>query len=301
VCQLHRREAATGLDTRSSGQTQEVIELRDANAHCTVSPEDGGRIASLTVDGLALLVERPTEPTDPPHPNPMAWGSYPMTPFAGRVRNGRFAFAGNEYQLALNHSPHAIHGTVFVQPWSVNDVGDRYVTMTCPLGDHWPFGGVAHQHIELSANGLVCRLGVTADDLAMPAQVGWHPWFAKPASARLAFARMYQRDGSGIPTGALVPPPDGPWDDCFVEPSGPLELRYEHDGRSLTVTVDSDCDHWVVYDQPHHATCVEPQSGPPDGFNALDPGACTRLEPHATLERTMRLSWTSTPGDPGSR
>ena len=269
-----------------------MIELRDANNRCTISPEDGGRIASLTVDGLALLVERPTES------DPLTWGSYPLAPFAGRVRNGRFIFEGNEYQLGLNHTPHAIHGTVFVQPWLVNDVGDRYVTMTCPLGAHWPFGGVAHQRIELHANGLVCRLGVTADDLAMPAQVGWHPWFVKPASARLHFARMYQRDGAGITTGALVRPPEGPWDDCFVEPSGPLELRYEHDGRSLTVTLDSDCDHWVVYDQPRHATCVEPQSGPPDGFNAVGTGALTRLEPHTTLDRTMRVSWTSTAGDP---
>lgn len=272
-----------------------MIELHDANTHCTISPHDGGRIASLTVHGQALLVERPVEPADP-----MLWGCYPMAPFCGRVRNGRFMFDGNEYQLGLNHTPHAIHGTVFAQAWSVNDLGDRSVTMTCPLGDHWPFGGVAHQHIELTASGVVCRLGVTADELAMPAQVGWHPWLLKPAAARLEFARMYQRDGSGIPTGAIVAPPGGPWDDCFVGPLAPLELHYEHGDHTLALTVDSDCEHWVVYDQPHHATCVEPQSGPPDGFNAAGNGSSIRLDPHATLERTMRLSWAFTPVGPGS-
>jgi len=54
-----------------------------------------------------------------------------------------------------------------------------------------------------------------------------------------------------------------------------------------TVTVRSGCDHVVVYDQPTDATCVEPQSGPPDAFN---------LQPHIVatgshLVRTMVISW----------
>lgn len=270
-----------------------MIELRAANSRCTVSPSDGGRLASLCVDDVSLLVERAAD-----HPDAMQWGSFPMAPFAGRVRNGRFTFDGNEYQLVPNLAPHSIHGTVYTQPWSVSDLGESFVTMTCPLGDHWPFGGVAHQRIELGADGLVCTLGVTADDLAMPAQVGWHPWFVKPSSAQLGFGAMYRRDGAGIPAGDLVPPSEGPWDDCFVDPLAPLELRYDGGGRTLTLTIDSDCPCWVVYDQPHHATCVEPQSGPPDGINVMlttadRPGAAsaTHLEPHETLARTMRLSW----------
>ena len=43
------------------------------------------------------------------------------------------------------------------------------------------------------------------------------------------------------------------------------------------VTISSACDHWVVYDEPPHATCVEPQTGPPDAFNirpeVVEPGA----------------------------
>lgn len=265
-----------------------MIELRAGGAHCSISPSDGGRIAGLSVDGLQLLVRRDDLPGDP-----MLWGCYPMAPFAGRVRNGRFAFDGNEYQLRPNLSPHAIHGTVFVQPWSVNDASDTYVSLTCPLGEHWPFGGVAQQRIELSADGLVCQLGVTADELAMPAQVGWHPWFTKPTQAKLSFERMYRRDDAGIPTGVTVSPPQGPWDDCFVEPLAPLELHYEtnDDLAPTVVVISSDCDHWVVYDQPEHATCVEPQSGPPDGFNSAEDGAFVLLEPHATLLRQMTIRW----------
>jgi aldose 1-epimerase len=95
---------------------------------------------------------------------------------------------------------------------------------------------------------------------------------------------MYLRDDEGIPTGELVAPPPRPWDDCFVRPLATPELRYP----GLTVRVESDCDHWVVYDQPSHATCVEPQSGPPDAVNL---GLATVLEPGEFLQRSMTVSW----------
>jgi galactose mutarotase-like enzyme len=40
-----------------------------------------------------------------------------------------------------------------------------------------------------------------------------------------------------------------------------------------------------VYDEPAHALCVEPQSGPPDGFT-IEPLV---LAAAATMRRTMRI------------
>jgi aldose 1-epimerase len=76
---------------------------------------------------------------------------------------------------------------------------------------------------------------------------------------------MYPRDHRGIPTLPLSSPTEGPWDDCFVNRE-PVRIRLA--GQQLSLT--SSCDHWQVYDEPAHATCIEPQSGPPDAFN-LDP------------------------------
>ena len=69
---------------------------------------------------------------------------------------------------------------------------------------------------------------------AMPAEIGWHPWFVKPEPLSFRPASMYARDDEGIPSGELVPPPPGPWDDCFLN-TEPVELRY----AALTVTVTS--------------------------------------------------------------
>jgi aldose 1-epimerase len=272
-----------------------VIELRAGTAHCTISPDEGGRLASLRVDGTQLLIERPRDGSDP---DPMSWGCYPMAPWAGRVRRGQFVFGGQEYQLPINLAPHAIHGTVFTRPWHVDLVEGDAVTMSTSFGPTWPLGGAASQIITLGANQIRCELAVTATTHDMPAVVGWHPWFVKPQSATLRFGQMYVRDGDGIPTGETTPPTPGPWDDCFTEPLGPLALVYRtHDQTPLIVRITSDCDHWLIYDQPHHATCVEPQSGPPNAFNLNNlsrhqPGHIAPvLHAGETLHRTMQISW----------
>jgi aldose 1-epimerase len=96
---------------------------------------------------------------------------------------------------------------------------------------------------------------------------------------------MYERDEFGIPTGALVEPVEGPWDDCFVNVE-PVVLHYDR-AVAPSVRVESDCDHWVVYDMPTDATCVEPQSGPPDAFNLH----AHVVDPDTPLRRTMTISW----------
>ncbi|HEX9992774.1 MAG TPA: hypothetical protein VGB14_07600, partial [Acidimicrobiales bacterium] len=78
-------------------------------AVAVVDPDCGGRIASLTLDGAELLVTEGDEPLD--------WGCFPMAPWAGRVRRGRFRFDGREHQLTVDLPPHAIHGTTYTRPW----------------------------------------------------------------------------------------------------------------------------------------------------------------------------------------
>jgi aldose 1-epimerase len=240
-----------------------------------VDPEVGGRIAQIQVGPLPLLRSDRSA-------GPMLWGCYPMAPWAGRVRDGRFVFDGSPRRLTQNLGDHAIHGTTFDTEWQVVDAGRDYCDLQCDLT--WEFGGTAHQHFQLDDQGLACVLTVYATSQAMPAVVGWHPCFRKPLVADLQFEQMYVRDQDSIALTQLVAPAPHPWDDCFVRPTGPLRLHYP----GLSVTVTSDCDHWVVYDEPDDTTCVEPQSGPPDAFTI---GGATRLEPGELLQRHMTISW----------
>lgn len=250
------------------------IELETWDAHLTVHPSAGGRLGQLDVFGRPLLHAEPARGTT-------LWGCFPMAPWAGRVRNGRFNFAGRGEQLPINLAPHAIHGTAFTADWEVLDAGRDYCALQTPLA--WPFGGTAHQHIHLHETGLTCVLTVYASS-RMPAVIGWHPCFHTPSSAELEFGRMYRRDSAGITVPELAAPAHHPWDDCFVEPRPPLRLTYPE----LTLDLASDCDHWVVFDEMPDLLCVEPQSGPPDAFNI---GGDTVLEPGQMLQRHMTFHW----------
>jgi aldose 1-epimerase len=239
------------------------MELGDDRLQVTIDEACGGRVASIRVDGREVLV------TGSAGDHPMLWGSFPMVPWAGRVRDGRFLFAGSVVQLARNLPPHAIHGVGYLAAWDVVGPG----SLALDLGTRWPFGGRVEQHVTVDGDAVVMRLALHATDQPLPGMVGWHPWFVRPNRFSVHAVSMYQRDASGMPTGRLVTPPPGPWDDCFTGLTADPTLHYE----GFDLVLSSTCDHWVVYDEPAHAVCIEPQSGPPDGFT-LAP--CTVTPPH---------------------
>jgi aldose 1-epimerase len=75
-----------------------VIILEAGSARAVVADEVGGRIASLSVNGLELLVtEQQAFDVLGTAPGPFGWGMFPMAPWAGRIRRGRFNFAGHPY------------------------------------------------------------------------------------------------------------------------------------------------------------------------------------------------------------
>jgi len=275
----------------------------------------GARIRQITVadeaDAVDLLAA-----VDGHDPFSTGWGSFPMAPWAGRLRNGRFRFFDRDVGLELNHADgtgtgggpihppraapigpisgddlrrHAIHGTTFARRWDVVDAAADRIEVTCRLDDAlgWDFPGVARQVIALSPTRLDLVLSVEADDGAIfPAAVGWHPWFAKPDRLVFNAIAMFELDEIGLPTGRLVAPIEPPWDDCFVN-RAPVELHYDRRFAAVVTVSSTDCDHWVLYDKPEHATCVEPQSGPPDALN-VRPELATSTHP---LRRTMTIDW----------
>jgi len=244
------------LDPLSPGP---CISLEDAGLAVEVALHAGGRLSAIRYEGVDWLVG-----PDQGFPGAISWGCYPMLPWAGRIRSGRFQFEARDHALPVNLGPHAIHGVAFDRPWRVLEQQRTELTLALSLEEdpRWPFGGEATHRIALSANRLRMELSFSAGQRAMPCPVlGWHPWFHKVE--RIAFnpSAFYPRDEQGIATLPLARPP-GPLDDCYI--SGEA-AALERAGQRLLLTAS--CDHWVLYDETPHATCLEPQTGPPDAFN----------------------------------
>ena len=251
------------------------MKLSSSRAAVTISPDDGGRIGSLMVDGHELLVAE-TE-------NPVTWGSYPMVPFAGRIDRGILDFDGNRITLPTNDGPHALHGYGFTSRWTPTDAHHIRYDFAAP----WPFAGHAIQSFALTDTDLTLSMTVVATE-RQPIIIGWHPWFRRVIdghTADLDFAAisMYELDASAIPTGNLITPPAGPWDNCFTGIQRSPILRW----GELAVSLTSSTDHWVVYDMPEHALCVEPQTLAP---NAINHGEGI-VEADGTLTTWFRISW----------
>lgn len=263
------------------------------SASFALDAANGGRLSSLKINDLEVIYNDPNE-------EPTSWGAYPMLPYAGRVNEGRFNFGGADHQLEINHQEHAMHGIGFTSVW--RRVGTNHLLLE--LDERWPFGGTASHRGTLTGNGnlgqLELEIVVSATGSAMPVMVGWHPWFNRQLCVggemadlkipNFDSAEIYVVDDSMIPTGETISPPaPGPWDHPFRSIEQPIEINW---GSQLRLTLQSSCDHWVIYNRPEHALCVEPQSGPPDIFNGdrFDVDQVV-LQPGDEVTHTFTLGW----------
>ncbi|GGQ02308.1 MULTISPECIES: aldose epimerase family protein [Streptomyces] len=259
--------------------SSEHITLTAGDAEVDVLPGNGGRVGGLRLGGVELLRQGER------------YGCFPMVPWCGRLRDGRFRDGATVQQMPLNAPPHAIHGTARNAPWrTARRSGDEAV-LTYDLVDPWPYAGRVTQQVALTEESLTLTMGVETYESSFPAQIGWHPWFNRNLGGedvRVDFAPAWQeeRGEDHLPTGKRIDPTPGPWDDCFGMPDG-VDVTLTWPGQ-LQLKVTSRVEWVVVYDEQAEAVCVEPQTGPPDGLNT-HPRLVTPLEP---LEASTTWTWT---------
>jgi galactose mutarotase-like enzyme len=257
--------------------------LQNERVRAIIDPARGARLASMVIDGHELLARASDPDIDPA----IADGCFPMVPWAGRIRDGRMALAGESYQLPQTDGDHALHGLGHVSSWEQVAEG----TYELAIGAPWPTTGVATLTYELLDAGIRIELAWD-DDTEAPCSLGLHPWFRRRLDtgeelvASLAPSVMVERGEDGLPTGKLVEPRTGPWDDCFGLTSAPV-LTWP---GALELSLSSSAAWWVVYDEPADTMCVEPQTAPPDAFDhpSLQPEGAW---PHGVwLEITARTA-----------
>ena len=285
-----------------------MVTLRAGAAVCEVDAEDGGRLASLVVGGEERLLTRAAATDGKVSSAVVAWGSFLMAPWIGRLDGGALPWRGRTHHLPPDFEGHAIHGIVKDRRWEVIESSEAGVELSCQLTEPWPFGGTVRQVISLRPDGLELFAEVAAGDEAMPAGVGWHPWFARPSQGdlrvRVAGTGTLALRDDLIPTGevaaltAATDLRDGPalgdrlLDDIYADAGPPAVLTWP----DLTLrmdwghTVNSICVH-----SPPRGVCVEPQTSWPNAPALLDAGSSrtglVTVEPGLPLQATTTWTW----------
>lgn len=145
--------------------SNEDITLTAGDAEVTVAPGNGGRVGSLRVGGVELLRQG------------AKFGCFPMVPWCGRIRDGRFLDGAAVRQMPLNSPPHAIHGTARDGAWKTARVTADDAVITYDLVDPWPHPARVTQAFALTEDALTITMSVETYGDSFPAQIGWHPWF----------------------------------------------------------------------------------------------------------------------------
>lgn len=277
-----------------------MLDLRAADVHAAIAPEAGGRLASLVVGGRELLVGAAGRLD-----RPIGWGCYLMAPWPGRLEDGRFEWRGRTIQLPRTHGRHAIHGLVWNRPWAIEARAASHASLSCALPAEWPMGGVVRQVFELTPRSLVLTASATAGD-AMPAALGWHPWFARrdrDMAVRVDAGQVLETRGM-IPTGGVLPATGnldlraGPilgsrrLDHAYPAVSSPASIAWPD--LRLTLRFEPSPGVVVVH-TPAAGVCVEPQTAPPNALalpaSAARAAGVRFLAPGETFTASLEIAW----------
>jgi aldose 1-epimerase len=237
----------------------------------------------------------------------------PLMPWPNRLRDGRYAFDGSTFQLALTEpeNGNAIHGLVRWANWMPVERELHRVVMEHRLHPQpgWPGALLLRIAYELGPDGLaVTTTAVNIGAVACPFGAGFHPYLTlgtatiDPVILQVPAAAYLEADERGIPTG--VAPVEGTRLDFRVPREigsrtldhGFADLERDRDGiawariatagggRRAALWVDGAFSHLMVFtgdtlpaDERRRGLAIEPITCAP---NAFQTGAdVLRLEP----------------------
>ncbi len=277
-------------------------------AELLLTPAVGGSVAAYRVAGEPIL--RPASRSALAKRDPRGFSAFPLFPFSGRIENGRFRVGDREITLPPNFLPerHAIHGQAWQNPWRVTRRDDSSATLEFDYaGRDWPWAYRACQTFVLSPRSLALELSLTnRATTAMPAGLGWHPYFPKSDGLLSASVEKIWLSGEDkIP--AAPSPLKGAHDlriprraaalnldNGFSRGNGPCILSWPSRGIEARLSASRELGHLVVFTPPDEDFfCVEPVSHAPNAFNSPLPHAMTGyrlLGPGETLSASIGIA-----------
>jgi aldose 1-epimerase len=274
----------------------------------------GGGLRRLVVDDWDVIDGYPAGAV------PAGWRGAVLVPWPNRVRNGRWTWHERDLQLDVQspEQPHALHGLVAWQPWSVLERSRTATSVGTVLESHvgYPFRLAVALDYELAPGELEVTVRVhNSGTAAAPFGVGMHPYLHVGANedggiggAELTVpAHTALETDGGLPTGAQQRfhgdvgrighrAFDTPLTDLERDADGWARVRLRGPLGELQLAVDEAWPWLQIYSgdtlpegQRRRSLAVEPMTCPP---NALADGVdLIVLEPGGDWAGTWTLAW----------
>ena len=261
-----------------------------------VVPENGGGLASFRHLGADLL--RPA----PANADIFELASFPMVPFPGRIRHGRFRAEGKDVALPPNRDGFAypLHGHGWLESWLVLEKGGDF----CRLGYRhaagaWPWDYRAEQSYRLDARGMSLELSVSnLSPAPMPVGLGQHPYFPGGARIRTDLSHVLVPEEDLVADRADAIPAE--WDfgaehrvgSVFLDhgfagwtgaadliwPDRALRVTASETGRFLQIFAPKGQDYFCLEPMSCLANAVNWPVPESSGLKMLEPGATAQLD-----------------------
>ena len=195
-----------------------ILHLQHGDFYLGVVPQLGAALSYFyrVLEGQRDDILRPASPAALAQRDICGMASFPLLPFCNRIRDGRFEFDGQRYQLAANLPPsiHAIHGVGWQSVWAVQDHCANAVSLALDYVPEqgmprWPWRFRAELDYRLDAQGLQVRTRIFNQDRgAMPFGFGHHPYFPRRAGqlSQAQLNAMWDSDTERLPTHLIKPP-----------------------------------------------------------------------------------------------
>lgn len=278
----------------------ELVQLYSEDIEVVVCPQVGGATACFAWKGTDILRRAPDSAVRDRQVRQM--GVYPLVPYSNRIGQAQLRFGDQTVSLRPNFpgEPHAIHGFGWQREWHVSRRTDDSAELRLghtPDAD-WPFACEAVQRVQLTADGLSLDLTVTNTDAqAMPAGLGFHPYFPLSADTRLQteWMSVWHMSEDSLPTSLCPVPPQADFrasrpvagwkvDHCFTGWSRRVCLDYA--SHQVWIKASDACRQIVVFapDDGRNFIALEPvtninnafalatQGVPDTGMRTLAPG-----------------------------
>jgi aldose 1-epimerase len=277
-----------------------VLSDPDSGTSAEIIPGCGGILHAFNVvhqnDCINVIEQYENKNDFEKHIAAKGFKSCKLSPFACRIKNGAYQFAGNNYTIEKFFlEENAIHGLIYDAHFSILQQSANKESATLTLqheyrgtdkGYPFFFDCIITYQLKKNNELIITTEIINKDDKPMPVQDGWHPYFTlgkKIDELKLQISSQEQIifDDKMIPTGEMIaykeftePKKIGTlfFDDCFkldFTAPQPLCILKDTDNKiQVEIRPDKSYPYLQIYTPPHRQSiAIENLSAPPDAFN----------------------------------